>query len=81
MRTIGVAAQRDVAAIPRTAGAVDDARVAESADRRSGLSAEAGDQERADQSGQRESRYLTALHLPLPESRNVLPGMGMNSQS
>ena len=81
MRAIVSPRTRDVAAIPRAAGAVDDARVAnhEIVGRR--LSAETGDQERADESDQREPRYLTGLHLPLPESRNVLPGMGMNSKS
>jgi hypothetical protein len=76
-----LAAQRDVAAVPRTAGAVDDARVANQEIVGGGLGAETGDQERADENRRRNPCYLTGLHLPLPESRNVLPGMGMNSKS
>ncbi len=77
----GVAAHGNVAAIPRTARAVDDPGVPNQQIVGWRLRTKDGNEERGDGGGERGSSYLSGLHVPVPESRNVLPAIGMNCQS
>ena len=76
-----VAAHGNVAAIPRTARAVDDPGVTNQQIVGGRLRTKGGNEERGDDGGDRASAYLRGLHVPVPESRNVLPAIGMNCQS